>query len=281
MSQTFSEAYIAHLRRGPFPHHPDPWAESGRYFHQLHGEMISALLGQLQPALLPMGYLVGREASLQIAAAQPDLFIQRHRAALTTPPPWDYSSAAAAILAEPGVILEGLEPDLDALSVKDQSDARLVTLLEIISPRNKTEISRITDYQKRRETLLRQAVNVVEIDLTRSVKRLVPSTLTEEYPYHLAVFLHDQAPRFVGIAFGEALKRCAIPLRAQVIGADLQAAYDQAYRQTALAAHLQTETAYHWEALPFPSLWAAAQQESLTAAVSLWQDELDRLLRSS
>lgn len=275
----FSQAYIQVLERGPLPGQVDPWAEAGRYFQQLHTEIISHLLGQIRSPLLSMGYIAGRETSLQIAEnTKPDLYIQR-------PEPsggataWDYPQAAEIALAEPGVLLEVMEPELDALYIRQMGSAELVTVVEIISPRNKSENRLIDEYLERRARRRREGVHVVEIDLTRSVKRLVEldEAVWETTPYHVVVHLHDQPQRFIGMKFGEALKRCALPLRGEVVAVELQAAYDHAYRQTTLAGHILNETGYSEAVLPFPSLLPAEYRAAVLKAVGEWQNELTRL----
>jgi hypothetical protein len=275
----YSDEYIQHLTQGGFPKQIDPFAESGRYFHQLHSEMISHLLGQIQQPLLGMGYIAGRETSLQIAEqCQPDIYVQRHTDESAQPQQaWNYSQAAEAVLAEPELMFEGIEPELDALHIKEWETGRLVTVIEIVSPRNKTELSLIQDYRERRTRLLQREVNIVEIDLTRSVKRLIHDAVVDTYAYHVAIMLYDQPPRLIGIEFGEALKRCAIPLRAEVIAVELQAAYDHAYRQTSIAGHIQSETHYRADTLPFPSLLTSDQHKTILDAVKNWQSELKRL----
>jgi hypothetical protein len=271
----YSEIYVQHLIQGPFPGKIDPWAEAGRFFQQLHSEIISHLLGQIREPLLSMGYIAGRETSLQIAEnRQPDVYIQQQ----AEPPPrqleWDYHQAAEAVLAETGVLLENLEPELDALYLKELETGRLVTVVEIISPRNKTDLGMIQDYQNRRARLLLNGVNVVEIDLTRSVKRLVGDVLADAFPYHVAVHLYDQTPRLMGIPFGESLKRYALPLRGEVLPIDLQPAYDHAYHQTSLAGHILTETHYDEDSLPFPSLLTSDQRNHLLQQADHWKAAL-------
>ena len=275
----YSDEYIQHLTQGAFPNQIDPFAEAGRFFQQLHSEMISHLLGQIQKPLLAMGYIAGREASLQIAEnRQPDMFIrQQHEQVTDSEGTWSYAQAASSVLAEPGLMLEGNEPELDALHIKAWDTGQLVTVVEVVSPRNKTEPAAIQDYQERRTRLLQREVNVVEIDLTRSVKRLVHDALVETYPYDVAILLCDQSARLIGIDFGEALKRCAIPLRGEVVAVELQAAYDHAYQQTSIAGHIQTETQYRPDALPFPSLFTPEQHKIILNAVKNWQAQLKRL----
>ena len=58
------------MEQGPLPTHIDPWAEKGRYFHQLHPHIIGYLLDQISDGLYMRGYVVGRETSVQITASQ-------------------------------------------------------------------------------------------------------------------------------------------------------------------------------------------------------------------
>ena len=91
-----STAYQELNKRGSFPGQIDLWAEAGRYFKQLHTEMISHLLGQIQDSLDNMVYLAVRETSLQITERrEPDIHIRRKSDLPSTPAPeWDYPAAA-------------------------------------------------------------------------------------------------------------------------------------------------------------------------------------------
>jgi hypothetical protein len=95
----YSDMYVELLMRGPFPGTIDPWAEAGRYFHQIHAGMIGALLEQLRLPLLRMGYVASREVSLQIAEGrEPDMAVRARSRCLQTkvgttlPPPKRFSS---------------------------------------------------------------------------------------------------------------------------------------------------------------------------------------------
>lgn len=274
----YSEAYFHHLEQGPLPEQIDPWAELGRYFQQLHSGMIDHLLGQIRQPLVLMGYFAGRETSLQIAERrEPDLHIRRQDDLSTQHPPLDYPQAAGVVLAEPGIVAEALEPELDAIFIKATGSAELVTVIEIISPRNKTDNHSIYEYIQRRERLLRQGTHVVEIDLTRSVKRLLEDVVLKTFPYHTAIHFHDQPARFIGFDFGETLKRIALPLRSEVIPVELQAAYEHGYRQPVLALQIHEELDYKADELPFPTLFTDSQRQTVVQAAQAWQMELQRL----
>jgi hypothetical protein len=272
---TYSVAYREWLKAGPFPGQIDPWAEDARYFRSIHSGMIEHLLGQLQDPLLDKGYLVGKETGLQIAeGCIPDLNVRREAGGL--PLRWYYGEAALAASAEPGVVVE--ESDLQALWIQDVRSGTLVTVVEIVSPSNKAAAPLIQDYEEPRGRLLvQQGVNIVEIDLTCSVKRLFTHYLTANYPYHVLVHLPAESAHIIPLKFGEPLKRIAIPLRSEVIGVELQAAYEESYRRAAIAAHMRYESHYIESKLPFASLLTDEQRGAAVQALMNWTKRLNEL----
>lgn len=275
----YSDATIAHLKRGPFPDKIDPFAEAGRYFQQIHSGVIGHLLEQIQDPLLSLGYFAGRETSLQvIESREPDLYV--HQSSAETPAvdkSFDYGLAAAEVLAEPGVLLLADEPHQQAIYVKEQATGDLVTVVEIVSPHNKTEPAAILHYRQRRERLIGRGVNVVEIDLTRSVKRLFDDTSTHSYPYHAVIYHAYDEMWFIGIAQGDSLPRIALPLRQAVVPMTVQTAYQHAYQVAGIA--VQIEEAHHYDSqhLPFPSTLSDAERQAVQVAVQQWQTELQHL----
>lgn len=276
---TPSKEYVRLLETGPFPGRMDPFAEQPRYFQQLHAGMIGVLLGEIRRPLLEMGYIVGREASLQIAEKrEPDVYVSQQagqaKPAGTT---WDYDRAAEAVQAEPGVVLTMEPPEVEAVQVRSRDTGQLVTVLEFISPRNKQGHDEMRDYRRRRDRLLAKNINLVEIDLTRSIKRLVDDRLVEQYAYHMAVFLPGRSPRFIGMEFEEPFKRLALPLREEVLPVDLQQVYEAAYREGGIPGLIWNENRYRPEDLPFPSLLSNEQRRATLEAVQNWLADLQRL----
>lgn len=274
----FSDEYVQHLTEGAFAGRVDPWAEAGRYFHQIHSGMIGLMLATWQPILLSMGYVAGREASLQIAdKREPDVYIKRSSAQETTLV-WDYTAAAEAIQMEVGVLVETDEALLDALYIRGENPDELVTIVEIVSPRNKISPAEISVYEGRRHFLVHtQGVNVVEIDLTRSVKRLLSATPLGLYPYHIAIHLPNTSARFIGLDLEAPLKSFALPLRGEVIPVETHTFYQTAYQQAGIAAQIQHEGRYTRDDLPFPSLLTSIQRETLFTTIKLWLEKLQTL----
>lgn len=273
-----SPDFFNRLEAGPFPDRIDPWAEAARFFHQIHGGMINYLGDQIRPTLVRMGYMVGREASLQIAERrQPDIFIQRREEPAAAPVSWSYSGAAETALVEPGLLIDAKTPELDALYIREQTSLQLVTIIEFVLPRKKLENAWIMEYQDRRWRLLGRGVNIVEIDLTRSVKHLIDSHLVNLYMYHYAIHLPRQGTRMIGIDFGEAAKPFAVPLREEIVTADVQDAYTRGYVGMNVPIQLYYEDRYNANDLPFPSLLSTEQREQALAALQAWKDDLARL----
>lgn len=275
-----SPEYIQHYKSGPFPGRIDLWAEAGRYFQQIHSGMIDNLLDQLQDRLIALDYQAGREASLQIFAnRQPDIYVQRSAEKPTPAPAWSYEAAASDLELEPGIAVIDEEPELEAIHITDAATGALVTVVEIISPRNKTHSQDIALYRAQRESVfLRAGVNVVEIDATRSTHRLLNHTLVHGHPYHIAIYLPGEPARVLVSAFddpaGPTLKPFALPLRAEAVPAHPQTAYDRAYQRGAIAGLINTETRYDESALPFASLLPDDQHLTALAAVGAWQARL-------
>ncbi|MBC7869408.1 MAG: DUF4058 family protein, partial [Chitinophagaceae bacterium] len=178
--------------------------------------------------------------------------------------------------AEPGVIAE--TRTLDAIHITKSDTDDLVTIVEVVSPSNKTEADSVAQYQDRRSRLVvNQGVNVVEIDLTRSVKRLFNHPLTTAYPYHVSVYLPGRWPYVIGTHINEPLKRIALPLRGEVVPIEIQTAYNYAYQQVSVGAHILRDKKYNLKNLPFPSLLTADERKNAMQAVEAWKAELERL----
>jgi hypothetical protein len=278
MNTGFSPAQQKLYREGAFTNHIDPFAEAARYFHPLHNSMIDALLEQLQVPLMTKGYVAGRETSLQIAEGrEPDIYVRREDNPAISLPRWNYKLAAEEILAEVGVKVEDA-PALDALHIRDTQSGNLVTVLEIVSPGNKTRDYEILAYRERRSRLLlEQGVNVAEIDLTRSVKRLTQNSVTTSCLYHVALYVPGDGVHVIEIGYGAKLPRIALPLRLDVIGVELQDAYSLAYGRTMTAWQIQHEQHYTADHIPFPTTFSDEQIKSIMKTGQAWQAELQRL----
>jgi len=254
----------------------DVWAEHRRFFHGLHEQMIGVIIRAIKNDLYQLGYFLGREMSLQIADGRiPDVFIKRSPSN-TSFHQSSFPLIASELLAEPGIMLTTHDfPEMTAIKIKERQSGDLIAVIEVISPGNKLQDHHIADYiKKRQETFLNQGVNVVEIDLTRSYKRLVEHPIATESPYHAAAFIPEHGVWIVPMALREPFKRIALPLRNNALPLDLQDVYSTAYQELGLAIVLWNEGIYTLDHLPFASLLTQAERDEALAAVQTWQDAL-------
>ncbi|MGB1287420.1 MAG: DUF4058 family protein, partial [Aggregatilineales bacterium] len=148
----------------------------------------------------------------------------------------------------------------------------LITAIEVVSQSNKSRDVDIRTYQLRREQVyLANGVNVVEIDFTRSVKRLVMNTITRKSPYHIAVFIPGELLRVIPIAYGQSLPRIALPLRYDAVPIECQDAYTFAYQQVMTAWHIQQSGHYMMDYLPFSSTLTDEQHSDIQDRLATWQ----------
>ena len=267
--------YIEQLKAGPFVGRIDPWSENARYFHQMHGGIIEYILRQIQDPLLQMGYVASKELSLQIMGGrEPDISVHRGRTRLTDVA-WNYDAAATALQVEAGIEVEQL--DLDRIDIL-QADGTLVTVLEVISPGNKTRLNSVEEYIARRDDLVYlQGINVVEIDATRSYRRLIEHYYTSLYSYMTMIYMPANNPRIIGSHLNEQLKRFALPLRQAVVPVEPHQAYQDAYQSAAIARQIEFNHDYALQSLPYPTLLSPAEQAECFAAIDVWRESLEQL----
>lgn len=273
LKKRFSEDYLDLLAQGPFPGSIDPWGEAERYFPQMAGGILSALQDAYHGELIAQGYHVSRETSLQAFADSLHTF-----ELATLPEPtsaWDYVTAAVELGTEPG--LEAELHDLSSLCIREVESGKLVTTLEIIAPTVKEDQRLSAVYRTHRRQLVAQGVSVVELDLTRSPRRLLPHRLAYSYPYHIAVHLPHQNPRLLLMSYGKALKPFALPLHQAAIRVNVQPAYDYAYRAARIAYQELNVEGYTFDTLPTRTALPEAEILRLEAAVQGWMQHLARL----
>ena len=78
------------------------------------------------------------------------------------------------------------------LKIKRVGDNEVITVIEILSPANKTGRGR-QEYEKKRQEIFRSETNLVEIDLLRQGKPL-PMGVTQTNDYRLMVSRGDKRP---------------------------------------------------------------------------------------
>ena len=154
----------------PFPG-MDPYLENPILWTGVHSGLINAIRSQIAPALRPR-YIVSIEERVVIDLPPqqrvPDLWIQK-----TSSSRHPDATSPGVVLEEPVVMELASDPVREPyIEILDRyQDLQVVTVLELLSPINKTAGPGREQYLKKRSETLNSSTHLVEIDLLRTGTR--------------------------------------------------------------------------------------------------------------
>lgn len=226
----------------PFPG-MDPWLERPGLFPSFHATLISTIQAALNAAL-PAGYVASNESRVYV---DPEL----HRIPdLGVFGPDAPTGGAVATLELKGLVAAAVEPVSDPveehyLEILSVDDERLVTVIEVVSPSNKTNSDGRTSYKQKQGECRASGVNLVEIDLVRGGPHVtaVPEprlrAVAPNSDYHVCVTVAGAPRRYfvAGFALADPLPAISVPLESGVppVPLDLQAVFNQTFDAGAYA----------------------------------------------
>jgi hypothetical protein len=227
---------VHNLYRGINPHLHSLWQAEGGW-SQFHTAHITHLTTLMKAQLLPLGYTVNVESSLQVRRLddrmgdpQSDLLIYDltpYRETPTAAPVW----GAEGVLMTPALaVLEDddlAEKPYHALAIYDLrlkpgAKGDPVAWIELLSPSNKPGGRDAGPYLGKREMLLQSGIVFVEIDYLHESPPTFPNLLLkakveDTYPYHLLIIdprpdLRDGQAMVKGFHVDDPLPTLPIPL---------------------------------------------------------------------
>jgi hypothetical protein len=152
----------------PFPG-LDPWLEE--HWGDVHTRFMVYASDQLNEQL-PDDLQVRVEENLGIDFDGGSRTVRPDVADVEHPPGLSFTSAtltATAMVAEPVYVSLADEPDIERyIEIVDSRAGRVVTVIELLSPGNKTSEERRAEYRKKTRAFVAAGVNLVEIDLIRA-----------------------------------------------------------------------------------------------------------------
>jgi hypothetical protein len=226
----------------PYLEQSDTWEDFHHNFMTRAQEMLS---GQVGP-----NYLVKIEVRLLLheLSAEERRFIGRADVGVTGAPPTQAAptSQGAAAAAPMQLQLPAVEIERhSSVEIRDRRNRRVVTVIELLSPSNKTPGSDRDDYLANRRQVLAGMTHLVETDLRRGGTR---PTLPDLPPcdYYVLVSRYECRPRldFWPIQLQQRLPDVPIPLISpdpDVI-LDLQGVLDHTYDAAEYGKYIYTET---------------------------------------
>lgn len=229
----------------PFPG-MDPYLEHPTLWTGVHSRLINSISSQIAFALRPR-YVVSIEERVVIDVLPqqrvPDLWIQKttNQASLKAPP-------ANVVMEEPVIMELSSEPIREPyIEILDRyHDLQVVTVLELLSPINKTAGPGRDQYLKKRSETLNSSTHLVEIDLLREGTRACDFTAAQlsvlgAFDYLITInrshgLVHEASRsryEFIRRGLREPLPTFGLPLVPPDpdVALDLQAALDRVYEE--------------------------------------------------
>jgi hypothetical protein len=221
-------------------------------FHHFHNSWIYKLADQLNAGALPKGfYAAGEQIS---SRAEPDVVTLEQSPAA----PWDRSSALAVAEHPPtAAVHQESELDVwlrkqDSLAIRRVGDDRLVAVVEIVSPANKSSRQRLADFVEKLAGLLSQGVHALVIDVFPP-GRLDPDGLHaliwEDMTGEPAAPLPGKVPAVIAYSAGQKLEAFVEPCEFGKPLPDQPLFLDEGWY---IPAPLEASYAAAWEHYPAP-----------------------------
>lgn len=257
----------------PFPG-MNPYLELAALWQEFHNRLIIAISDALTPALQP-NYYVAVETRTYLDDDNPELLVGIPDAMVLTPS----SATSPATSTEPTAIATRTRPQQIRLpmpvevkqrylEVREVGTHQVVTVIEVLSPKNKRKGEGRTAYEKKRQRLLGSSSHLIEIDLLRSSTPMPMIGVEETSDYRIVVSRATTRPVADLYAFGlrELIPSFSLPLKPEdsELAVDLQAIVNGVYERGSYQLRID-----YRQPVPPPKLSSADQQwvEQLVSAV--------------
>jgi hypothetical protein len=224
----------------PFLEQNDTWEDFHNNFITRTQEMLSGRVGP--------NYYVKVEVRLYLheLSAEERRYFGRGDVGVTGGPVRTDSPANPSITAPLELRMPNVEVERHcSLEIRDRRNRRVVTVIEILSPTNKTPGPDRDDYLRKRNVLLIEPIHFVEIDLRRGGTRPSPPTLPPcDYYVLLSRFQEQPKLGMWPLRLPDRLPVIPIPLTAPDpdVRLDLQAVLDRAYDAADYGKYIYSET---------------------------------------
>jgi hypothetical protein len=203
----------------------DPYLEKRGIWTGLHHRLMTAIGDALSPQVAP-AYYVEVEERTYITEVDEEMltvreqFVGRPDVAVITAseesePLSEGGTATAVAVAPQMVTLPQYEEVREGyLEIRDAHTHRVVTVIEVLSPSNKTPGERRDEYETKRRRVLATLTNLVEIDLLRAWQPMEMQPPPQSH-YRILVRAGWEGPRARLYAFSvrQAIPDVTVPLR--------------------------------------------------------------------
>jgi hypothetical protein len=228
----------------PFPG-MDPYIE-GWIWGDFHASMISAMRAQLN-STLPKRYIANTVLFIWLeepddphsSITGPDTYVAEQKKGAHSA-----GGSSVATLTPPlTTVLRRIERKQRSLRIVDSEERRVVTVIELLSPANKTTGRTGEAYRLKRDEYIGNGINLVEIDLLRSGVRPPLGQPMPPVSDYCVVVVRATEPQRLGIwpiSVRDALSLIPVPLDPEIPDAvlDLRSSIDRVYNEGRYAEQL-------------------------------------------
>jgi len=225
--------------RSPLPG-MDPYLEQPAFWSSFHSRFIVALADAIEAKLSP-DYYIEVEARTYLDDAAGNVLIGIPDVVVATQTQTEgraqFSEGTIATQIKPQPVEVPLPEEVTEryLEIRELATGKVITAIELLSPKNKRSGKGRTTYEEKRTQILGSETHLVELDLLRAGEPMpllgnVPPTL-----YRILVSPSDQRPKADLYTFGlqQPLPEIAIPLLPgdEAIALPLQPIFDGVYER--------------------------------------------------
>lgn len=201
----------------------DPYLEQSAFWSSFHSRLIVAIADAIEPQLGPQYYVEVETRTYQSDDQEQEVLIGIPDAAVfskTGVPPspaLEQSESATATHDRPQRVTVPMPVMVNErfLEVRETSTDAVVTVIEVLSPKNKRAGEGRVAYEKKRRTILGSATHLVEIDLLQGGKPMTLLGVQATAPYRILISRSYQRPAadLYSVSLQQPLPTVPIPLK--------------------------------------------------------------------
>lgn len=238
----------------------NPYLESPELWSEFHSRMIVAIADALDTTL-SQAYRVAVEKRVYLTQGEETILIGIPDVSVTATPQTS-SRTAIAVATEPIVVEIPLAEEVQEryLEIREIATGRVVTVIELLSPKNKRPGDGRDAYSQKRQRIMLSQTHLVEIDLLRSGDPL-PMLGATTSDYRILVSRSDRRPKAQLYAFNlrQPIPTIQVPLADETTAPlNLQPLLHQIYDRARLALAIDYQKPPIPKLLPDDRVWLNA-----------------------
>jgi Protein of unknown function (DUF4058) len=264
--------------RSPFPG-MNPYLEQPAFWSSFHNRLMVAIANAIEPQLSDRYYVDVETRTYQsddeggeLLIGIPDAVVFSTEAGTTAP----NNLASDSIEIDSSVALQEppnpepvrvpmpLEVRERYLEIREVGSDAVITVMELLSPKNKQAGEGRNAYEQKRRAVLGSSTNLIELDLLRGGRQMEILGTPKTTPYRILISRSSQRPaaELYRVTLQQPLPNIWIPLKADEpeVTAPLQDAFHQVFREARYGTRID------YRQLPPPPALSKADQ--------VWIDEL-------